>query len=96
MKKMSEVPHDSSICGAKARTNEHQPCRRIAMVNGRCHLHGGKSTGSKTPEGKLIQKMASWKHGMRSKEAIAEAKIVRQIIKESRAEINLKSLVDIL
>lgn len=38
------------------------------MKNGRCHLHGGKSTGSKTPEGKLIQKIASWKHEMRSKE----------------------------
>lgn len=51
------------------------------MVNGRCHLHGGKSTGAKTAEGRLIQKMASWKHGMRSKEVIDEAKMVRQMIK---------------
>ena len=87
MKKTSEVPHDSSICGAKARTNKHQPCRRIPMENGRCHLHGGKSTGSKTPEGKLIQKMASWKHGMRSKEAIAEAKTIRQMIHAYREEL---------
>lgn len=87
MKKTSEVPHDSSVCGAKARTNIHQPCRRIAMANGRCHLHGGKSTGSKTPEGKLIQKMASWKHGMRSKEAIAEARNVQQMVRSYREEL---------
>ena len=58
------------------------------MTNGRCHLHGGKSTGSKTTEGRLIQKMASWKHGMRSKEAIAEAKMVRKIIQESRVQLD--------
>jgi len=88
MKKNCEVPHDSSICGAKARTNDYRPCRRIPMTNGRCHLHGGKSTGSKTTEGRLIQKMASWKHGMRSKEAIAEAKMVRKIIQESRVQLD--------
>jgi len=87
MKKTSEVPHDSSVCGAKSRTNKYQPCMRIPMKNGRCHLHGGKSTGSKTPEGRLIQKMASWKHGMRSKEAIAEAKTVRQMVRFYREEL---------
>lgn len=50
------------------------------MANGRCHLHGGKSTGAKTAEGRLIQKMASWKHGMRSKEAIAETKMIKKIL----------------
>lgn len=83
-KKNSEVPHDSSICGAKARSNQNQPCRRTPMSNGRCHLHGGKSTGAKTEEGKLHQKMASWKHGMRSKEALEEHRYVRELIKKSR------------
>ena len=87
MKKTSEVPHDSNICGARARTNKHQSCSRIAMANGRCRLYGGKSTGSKTPEGKLIKKMASWKHRMRSKEAIAEAKSIRQMIHAYREEV---------
>lgn len=87
MKKINEVPHDSSICGARARTNDYNPCMRIPMANGRCHLHGGKSTGSKTPEGKLLQKMASWKHGMRSKEAIAEAKVIRQMMRTYRKEL---------
>lgn len=73
-------------CGAKARTNGHRPCRQPAMANGRCRLHGGltRNTGAKTPEGKLRQKMASWKHGMRSKEAIEERRQIRAFMKESR------------
>lgn len=75
-------------CGAKAKTNGHQPCRRIAMPNGRCHLHGGKCTGAKTVEGKLRQKMASWKHGLRSKEAQEEAREIRRMIKAGKELIS--------
>lgn len=31
-------------CGAKTRSG--QPCRNRAMANGRCRMHGGKSTGA--------------------------------------------------
>lgn len=31
-------------CGAKTRSG--QPCRNRAMENGRCRMHGGKSTGA--------------------------------------------------
>ena len=74
-------------CGAKARTNGHKPCRQPAMTNGRCRLHGGltRNTGPKTEEGKLKQKMACWKHGLRSKEAVEEAKRVRAFIKECKS-----------
>jgi hypothetical protein len=75
-------------CGAKARTNKHSPCRRIAMTNGRCHLHGGKSTGAKTAEGKTRQKMGSWKHGLRSKEAIEENRRIREMINQSKQTIS--------
>ena len=71
-------------CGAKARSNNHQPCRRIAMANGRCHLHGGIWTGARTMEGKLRQKMASWKHGMRSREAIEERRALRAMMNEHK------------
>jgi hypothetical protein len=37
-------------CGAKTRHGE--PCQAPAMKNGRCKLHGGKSTGPKTEKGK--------------------------------------------
>lgn len=76
------------LCGARARTNNHNPCRQPAMANGRCRLHGGltpkNNPGAKTEEGKYRQKMASWKHGMRSKEAIMENREVRDMIKQSK------------
>lgn len=40
-------------CGAKARSKANMPCLKPAMLNGRCRLHGGLSTGAKTKEGKL-------------------------------------------
>lgn len=80
------------LCGAKARTNGHQPCRQPAMENGRCRLHGGlvpkNNPGAKTEEGKLRQKMGSWKHGLRSKEAIEERRIIRNMIKQSKNILN--------
>lgn len=36
--------HAALRCGAYARTTG-KPCRAPAMVNGRCRMHGGKSTG---------------------------------------------------
>jgi hypothetical protein len=36
------------------------------MKNGRCRLHGGKSTGPRTPEGLARSKAARWVHGNRS------------------------------
>ncbi len=39
-------------CGAFARTTG-QPCRAVALLKGqRCALHGGKSTGARTEEGR--------------------------------------------
>jgi predicted GIY-YIG superfamily endonuclease len=54
------------------------------MANGRCHFHGGKSTGAKTIRGKLTQKMASWKHGFYSKEAIEERRSVKKMLKDQK------------
>lgn len=39
------------FCGALARTTG-KPCLARPMANGRCKLHGGKSTGAISPEGK--------------------------------------------
>jgi hypothetical protein len=68
-------------CGARTRVSVMSlPCKRIAMANGRCHLHGGKSTGAKTKAGRLRQKMASWKHGRRSQEAIERMRFLRKLL----------------
>jgi len=52
-----------------------------------CRIHGGLSTGAKTIKGKLKQKMASWKYGERSKEAIEEARFIRQMIRSHKEAI---------
>jgi len=74
------------ICGAKAK-GTGKPCQLYPCKNGRCHLHGGKCTGAKTKEGKLRQKMASWKHGYYCKEAIEERRQVREFMKHCKESI---------
>src|SRR5262249_46350277 len=55
-------------CGARCKRTG-KPCRGAAMPNGRCKLHGGKSTGPRTPEGLERSRRANWKHGHFSREA---------------------------
>ena len=55
-------------CGAKCRTG--QPCKNASMKNGRCRMHGGKSTG------------APIKHGQRTKAAMAQRKSDRDLINQ--------------
>src|SRR5262245_45861453 len=58
-------------CGARSKRTG-KPCQGAAMPNGRCKLHGGKSTGPRTPEGLERSRQANWKHGHFSREAKAE------------------------
>jgi hypothetical protein len=53
------------------------------MKNGRCRMHGGKSTGPKTPEGLARLKKAREKTGMFSKESINEKRFLRGVIRET-------------
>jgi hypothetical protein len=48
-------------CGAKTRRGTS--CQCPAMKNGRCRLHGGLSTGARTPEGIERIRRAVTKHG---------------------------------
>src|SRR5215467_12158632 len=66
-------------CGARSKRTG-KPCRGAAMPNGRCKLHGGKSTGPRTPEGLERSRRANWKHGHFSREAKAERLRVREAI----------------
>ncbi len=58
-------------CGARRRL-DGCACTQPAMPNGRCRLHGGKSTGPRTPEGLENSRRANRKHGHYSAEAKAE------------------------
>jgi hypothetical protein len=71
-------------CGAKTRSGE--PCKNAAMKNPhsgkqlRCRMHGGCSSGAKTPEGKAKARQSNLKHGRRSQAYIDDRR-------ERRAEI---------
>ena len=82
MRKSEAQPHAmpgpwGKPCGAHARTTG-RPCNAPAMANGRCRMHGGKSTGPKNPHITL-------KHGRYTKEAIAQRKQVSALIRQYRA-----------
>ena len=53
------------------------------MSNGRCRMHGGASTGPRTPEGLEKSRRARWKHGFYSAEAKAERRAFRGLLKTS-------------
>lgn len=79
MGKWRGPPHDEiARCGAKTRPGH--PCGQYAMKNGRCRFHGGKSTGAKNPH-------KPFKHGLYTKEAMLEAKVLAQFLKASNSQI---------
>lgn len=57
--------HRCARCGAKTRSG--RPCRSPAMKNGRCRMHGGKSTGPRTEAGLERCRQAHCKTGRHSK-----------------------------
>lgn len=79
-------------CGAKTRQSTH--CRKPALKGRtRCQLHGGRSTGPKTIEGRQRVSEAHFKHGQRTNAQIAadreRARINRQIWAELRMRIEM-------
>ena len=52
------------------------------MANGRCRMHGGPSTGPRTPEGLERSRRSNWKHGYYSAEA-------KQVRREARRQFRL-------
>ena len=55
-----------------AKTRSGSLCQRAGSPkNGRCHLHGGNSTGPRTDEGRARIAAAQFKHGKRSKTFVA-------------------------
>ncbi len=67
---------DAKKCLAKTKRTG-RPCQAPAMQNGRCRLHGGKSTGAKTDQGKAKLQEINLKHGYYTKESIQERKSIK-------------------
>jgi hypothetical protein len=70
-----------NACGARLKRTVGL-CRQPAMKNGRCRLHGGKSTGPKTPQGKANSAKANYKHGGFTKQAMAQHRALMAVIKD--------------
>ena len=78
-------------CGARLRKKTHKLCRQPAMKNGKCRIHGGKSTGPRTPQGLENSKKSRLKHGFYSTEKIRERRGIAKFLKDSK---NLISTVE--
>jgi len=79
-------------CGAKTRRGT--PCQAPAMANGRCRMHGGKSTGPRTPEGLERLRQAKTKHGYYAAEAIRFRRMLNLLCQ--RAKEHIQRLTDSL
>lgn len=60
----------TSVCGA--RTRRAGTCLKYPCRNGRCPLHGGRSTGPRTASGRRKCAEVNVTHGRRTKDAVAE------------------------
>ena len=63
-------------CGAKTRSGGR--CANYGMKNGRCRMHGGKSTGA--PKGN----QNAFKHGLYGKASRNHNKVIRQLLADLR------------
>jgi hypothetical protein len=76
-------PSTAPRCGAKTRRGT--PCRGPKVRNRtRCRLHGGLSTGPKTPEGIERIRRAVTKHGRYSAASKLERRYTRLLVKRCR------------
>jgi hypothetical protein len=69
-------------CGARTRSGVK--CKAPAMSNGRCRMHGGKSTGPRTSEGLERMRRANTRHGNYSEESRQLMRAVRKLMREAR------------
>src|SRR5205814_8483987 len=76
-------PNSAPRCGT--RTRRGTPCNASAIAdgNGRCRMHGGRSTGPRTAEGLERSRKARWKHGFYSAAELESRRQARQVLHES-------------
>ena len=88
-----------NTCLAKTRSGGQ--CQRAGNPkNGRCHLHGGASTGPKTAEGRARIAATHYKHGRRSKAFTAalraknaKGRAIKRELKSIEAQMVLEGLL---
>lgn len=77
-------PRNAPRCGARTRQGG---CCLAPAIRGRqrCRMHGGRSTGPRTPAGLEASRRARWVHGRCSAEAREEARQVRDLLQSMKA-----------
>ena len=77
-----------------ARARRGSPCQNPAIGGRtRCKLHGGKSTGPRTPEGKARSIAAHTKHGRRSREHVEKVKAINAELRRITYELKRDGLI---
>jgi hypothetical protein len=71
-------PNAAPRCAARTRSG--CPCRSPAMRNGRCRMHGGRSTGPRTEEGLARLREAHTRHGYYGQDSRTFRECVRALL----------------
>jgi hypothetical protein len=72
-------------CRAKSKRSGKR-CNNWALKGkSTCKFHGGKSTGPRTIPGKERMRRSKIEHGMRTKEAMRNAKSMRELLRDGNA-----------
>jgi len=80
-------------CGAKTRAGG--ACQNPAIGGrNRCKLHGGKSTGPTTVKGQEKVRMASLRHGRRSRARVEKVKALTAELRWLTNQLKLQGLID--
>jgi hypothetical protein len=74
------LPLARSAPRCEAKTRVGGTCQQPAMLNGRCRMHGGRSTGPRTAEGLERIRAARTTHGLRT----AEMSLLRKLMQDLR------------
>ncbi len=77
-----------------AKTRRGTPCQNPVVADrNRCRMHGGKSTGPRTPEGKARSIAAHTKHGRRSRKHVEKVKAINAELRRITYELKRDGLI---
>jgi hypothetical protein len=77
-----------------AKTRQGTPCQNpVVTGRNRCRMHGGKSTGPRTAEGKARVAAAQTKHGRRSKAHAAKVRYINAELRRITYELKRDGII---
>jgi len=78
----------------RAKTRKGTPCQNpVVTGRNRCRMHGGKSTGPRTAEGKARVIAAHTKHGRRSRAHVKKVRYINAEIRRITNELKRDGLI---